>query len=368
MNSLLQTAYAIWKDGSAIDHTSYTIQSTHSHFVKTTPVARSMNNLDYISPQVFHPDQVTEHQQVSIAAFPQVTLEVMRTSPSTPSLSHIVGVVSDYLRFFQRVLPASGSAFKDTLHLGLAFSPIQKRLPTRAGSPIEPEHVNGGVTWKQHGLVIVYRQEEWEKVLLHELLHFYEFDYHPSSMPSTSASVTVSKALAKENNIQTRHGAVALNEAYVETLTTLLYVAYSILRSHAVKSISYSAFKTRWRKAMATAQQHFHRQILKLLRHFRGGPWTETTHAFAYFVCKAALLFDLKGLLAWSDQHQTTIRARLQNNRTHVDAYARFLESCLNAPRFANMLCKLAKTMSIKNQKNSSLIMLSFHSKAHKIT
>lgn len=368
MHSLLQKAYAVWTDKLSKPSYTYTIQSAHPHLLYTTPVVRHLKDLDYISPRVFYPSQVSEHQQVFLYAFPNVTLEVLHMPHTKMHMSNIVRVVCDYLRFFQRVLPAS--AFKTPLHLGLAFSPVRKNLPHKAGAPIEPEHINGGVTWKQHGLVFVYRREEWEKVLLHELFHFYEFDYHPSSMRIASTSAILSKSLAMDNNIYTRSGAVALNEAYAETLATLFYVAYSILRRKGKDRIQstrpYAAFLKSWRGAMATAQHHFHNQILKVLAHFKGGPWTETTHAFAYYVCKAALLFDLPELFKWSDQHDVV--RLLQNDRSHVDQFAKFMEKQLHAPRFVKTLCKLAKTMSIKNLTDPSLIMLSFQSNPRKIT
>lgn len=54
----------------------------------------------------------------------------------------------------------------------------KKRFPTD-GSILTPKHINSGFTIPSNNLVVVYRKEELNKVLLHELTHLYDVDKGP---------------------------------------------------------------------------------------------------------------------------------------------------------------------------------------------
>ena len=73
----------------------------------------------------------------------------------------------------------------------LYFAATQpRRFPSQPGEPLGPEHVNGGYTrpCTTEGIV-VYREEEATRVLLHELLHAACLDEHGWPIPLREAAI-----------------------------------------------------------------------------------------------------------------------------------------------------------------------------------
>jgi hypothetical protein len=58
----------------------------------------------------------------------------------------------------------------------LILSLFKKNIPSYKKEIICPKHINSGYTDKGENYIVVWREEEFEKVLLHELLHLCELD------------------------------------------------------------------------------------------------------------------------------------------------------------------------------------------------
>jgi len=66
-----------------------------------------------------------------------------------------------------------------TLQINIILTNLKKELPTNPNEILDSYHINTGVTWacKRDGEILVYREEEWFKVLIHELFHALCFDF-----------------------------------------------------------------------------------------------------------------------------------------------------------------------------------------------
>jgi hypothetical protein len=118
--------------------------------------------------------------------------------------------------------------------------------------------VNGGYTYSGSNTIIVYRQEEWDRVLLHESIHALKWDWEvpPTPMPCWGLG---------DNAKLSPH----LFEAWTELYAEWLWCGWH--------NKSWSA-QVEWMDFQAT-------QIL-----VRAPPtWEENTNIFAYYVLKAAL-------------------------------------------------------------------------------
>ena len=158
-----------------------------------------------------------------------------------------------------------------------------RQLPSRPGGPIAPEHINGGVTFFAYSplRVLVWREEDAEKVLVHELVHRFGLDHALSGERAEQAS----RALA------TRHGVTAsgprrdLSEAYTEAMACML---------HAHLFAARQGPRPKPAEALSIASAHFITVAARLALHFGLPPerpfaYKESTHAFAYVACRAAL-------------------------------------------------------------------------------
>jgi hypothetical protein len=123
-------------------------------------------------------------------------------------------------------------------------------------------HVNGGWTVPNTSTIFIYREEEWDRVVFHELIHALGWDWQ---MPQTPLACWRFPA---QSEVYPH-----LFEAWTELLAEWMWVSW-----HA------EDFKT-WEEQRKW-QDH---QASQVLARWQGTPWKEDTNIFAYYVLKAAL-------------------------------------------------------------------------------
>jgi len=119
--------------------------------------------------------------------------------------------------------------------------------------------VNGGWTYANSSSVIVYRSEEWDRVLIHEVIHALGWDW---SMPSAP--------LKCWNLDETAQLQPALFEAWTELYAEWLWCGW-----HNIP----------WERQRAWQDE----QAVQILARRKDTSWSEDTNVFAYYVLKAAL-------------------------------------------------------------------------------
>jgi hypothetical protein len=119
-------------------------------------------------------------------------------------------------------------------------------------------HVNGGWTSAGSNAIFVYRSEEWDRVVLHEMIHALEWDWQMPDKPFPCWGL---------GNVATVYP--ALFEAWTELLAEWLWCS--------------------WHQVSWTAQRQWQdNQAIQILGR-QTGTWEENTSIFAYYVLKAAL-------------------------------------------------------------------------------
>lgn len=110
------------------------------------------------------------------------------------------------------------------LRLLLVYCPLKKMKPSKE-KQLTSENVNTGVTMMNsvEGDVIIYRAEEMTKVLIHELIHFYDFDRkHISS--------NVEKDLNMYFGLVGK--TITVNESFTDTFACLINLCIYTLFKH----------------------------------------------------------------------------------------------------------------------------------------
>lgn len=168
------------------------------------------------------------------------------------------------------------ASFKKNQVVEVVFVDIRepvRSLPETPGAPIESVHVNGGLTQFPSDAVtpvriLVYRREDAGKVLIHELIH---------------AAGVVPHRIGVERG-----------EAVTETLACYLWALWK-------------------RDDLAKTAEHLQTVALRVVDHFRGTEWRESTHAFSYIVVRAALWSPpfLKSLLSMPVPYDETALVKL---------------------------------------------------------
>lgn len=209
--------------------------------------------------------------------------------------------------------------FAQPMHdtIRIIFFPWKSRrmLPVASRSTIQPSNFNGGLTAPSSSRILVYRSEDSSKVLIHELVHWYQLDrslWHPNLLPHL-------RSIARAFNV---HSAthVALAECYVETLACFLF------------ALSRKDYKHHHH--LSNIRDHGKMLTARILKHFgrshvndaEDNPIVEKTNIFAYVVCRSAVMDHLDEFLA-------DFANPSHNHLCDAKAFCCFVRRCLRTLR-----------------------------------
>lgn len=199
------------------------------------------------------------------------------------------------LNFFVAVLNHFLGEKRGAVNVTLVNTPVRKQFPSADTEVFSAEHVNSGFTVKgidhmgthepQKDFIYIYRSEEIHKVLLHELIHLYGFEF-------TSYNPAYDMLFIRALGVTVRHPAknpsnpLALYEAYVETLATYgIVITKALFQQRCVDVGGRVASLMKDEAAFSLKQA---RRIW--CRAARCGGHVEDTHVFSYYIVKSALL------------------------------------------------------------------------------
>lgn len=177
-----------------------------------------------------------------------------------------INKVTEFIRGF-------GQNHHKKLHL-IVFLGEQKKYLSDIG--LTPYSINSGMCIPQK-CICIWRKEEFFKVLIHELIHYYQYDCDHSSPKYQGLNRSISNRFKI-------HGFDQVNEAYTDTLAILFHTA--ICNDDPLNTFNYEV-------------KHSLIQAAKILE-FINAPSdvdkiakiTQTTSAFSYYVVKASLLLN----------------------------------------------------------------------------
>ena len=87
------------------------------------------------------------------------TIRFFYNDTCTPHIQHVVNILQE----FNSSIPVKAD---------IILSPVKKRYPV--GRVFGPSHVNTG--YCDGTKIVVYREEEWFKVFIHECIHYFKYD------------------------------------------------------------------------------------------------------------------------------------------------------------------------------------------------
>jgi hypothetical protein len=101
------------------------------------------------------------------------------------------------------------------------LTPFKKRLPENKSEVIGPVNANTGYTYRceKKNEFVIYRQEEWFKVLLHETIHAFGNDFDKEEDDNSITVLMKIFSLPQEINIR-------MSETYSEIWARIMNVAF----------------------------------------------------------------------------------------------------------------------------------------------
>jgi hypothetical protein len=197
----------------------------------------------------------------------------------------------------------------------LYFTSNQKRLPKTNIDVLDEINVNSAftTTCPVNSEIVVFRKEEWLKVLIHETFHNFGLDF------SDSNSNHCKKEIVKLFPVKSE---VNLYESYTECWAEIINVSFCSF--HLMKHVSFEHFMHEFNDLILYEVTYSFFQLTKTLDFMglkykdlysntsyskisRETLYKENTHVLAYYVIKTVLLNNFQGFLNWCDKHNVSL-------------------------------------------------------------
>jgi hypothetical protein len=185
-----------------------------------------------------------------------------------------------------------------TYPLRIWFIPIKsiRQFPVN-GEIVDSKHINGGYTYLHNHNIFVYRYEDFEKVILHEVLH-----NSILQIPWADKNISELRELFKINN----KSSFQPTEAFIEFWAIyyhVRFIAYETGKSFSnllEKEILWNLYLTR--------------KLLKYQKkYFEEKGWYEYTNSFSYIIIKTILLCNWRKILNMKEYTSDNINKLIRN-------------------------------------------------------
>jgi hypothetical protein len=249
---------------------------------------------------------------------------------------------------------ASRATCSATLNIFIYMTKFKKLFPTANGHTLHAEHANTGLSYHcaKNNDLVVYRKEEWFKVLIHESFHAFGLSFIETDMPA-GVDDTMQRMLQRTYAIS---HPVLVYETYCEIWARILNVFFSCFSPNdesvfvggaPILNVKLNAFIECAMDGLHRDAQHALRQCAKLM-HYMGIPYDvlcnptkenraivakkyrEDTNIFAYYVMTCALQHSPETFLVWCYENNPTSavkpRANILQFRTIPSNFNGFME------------------------------------------
>lgn len=248
----------------------------------------------------------------------------------------------------------------------LYMTPFEKRMPHNQSVIIGPEHINTAFTTScmPKTEIIIYRKEEWFKVLLHETFHSFGLDF------SHLNNQEINKQIKTLFPIRSRW--VRVFEAYCETWARILnctFICFDVKYKNNIDK-----FVTNVQSCINIEANFSLYQMTKILnfmglrykdligdsdynKEARQLLYKENTSVLSYYIITALLLQNYPAFLSWCKNNNTAL-LRFSNKPSNMNTFFELIKSNYNTQDFiSNVNCmekKLKKNGKTDNLKEST--------------
>ena len=174
------------------------------------------------------------------------------------------------------------------------------------------EHVNSGSTYLEN-YVSLWRYEEHKKVLIHELVHYYNIDFFHTD----PYYYTIDKMLEKHFTVT---GVNRPNEIYTESLTVIIYLCYySNLLNDDIN------------KLFLTEVKFMIFQMAKIINYYNGNSYDQLftinykqkTSVLSYYILKTFIIYNIELFTEY------IIKNGLQCKNNKIEIFSELLEDVI---------------------------------------
>ena len=255
------------------------------------------------------------------------------------------------------------------LHIYIYYTDFKKYLPEKTLDIIGPTHVNTGLTNTCHvnnidNEIIIFRKEEWFKVLIHECFHHLNIDFSTMDLTKTHKEMHKIFPISSEFNIF---------EAYTEIWSKILnvcFVSYNMINHSRNKKefVNYSIFLIELESAFSQIQCV---KVLKFMTlsyenlynnevnavYLRKYLYKENTNVFSYYILSACLFSQPLLFLEWCDVNNLSFM-KFKQTEKNLDHFLTFIKERYNQEDFLLKLRdseRILRNVKYSNQKTGDI-------------
>jgi hypothetical protein len=229
----------------------------------------------------------------------------------------------------------------DTLNIYVYLTPFEKKIPAAKGQSIGPENANTGYTFRceKQNEIVIYRQEEWFKVLMHETMHAFGADFDSHSDANDDEYLKTLFSLPDDVNIK-------LSETYSEIWARIMNVVFQTYFKSppSLESRTLCKFKKNIDFYLHLECVFSLYQCIKILdymginyevltddsessKQMVTSFYRENTNVFAYYVLTSILLNNYREFLPWCANHNGA-GLNIFKVKTTKSEFINFIKSC----------------------------------------
>jgi len=241
-----------------------------------------------------------------------------------------LNIVNEYTRY------GSSKACSKTMTLFIYLTSMKKQLPDSNISILTTTHVNTAFTTTCPVVseIVVFRNEEWFKVLLHETFHNFALDFSDMNMEKCHAKILSIFPVKSEVN---------LFESYTEFWAKIMNIAFCSYFLNGPNAIGHNNERTFLNNVeflvnFEIAYSFF--QMVKTLDFMgltysdlysdnitvRDAQYKEDTNVLSYYVLSLILLNNYQEFLEWCEYHNLTL-LQFKKSEANLMEFCMFIEN-----------------------------------------
>lgn len=265
-----------------------------------------------------------------------------------------------------------------SLHVYIYLTELEKQLPApttesvlSAESVLSEVHINSAFTTActsssangkqtKPSHIIIFRQEEWFKVFIHETIHVFGLDYSGFDGPQSDKQM-----LLQAFNVTSQVNAY---EAYTEYWANIINIAFiSYLLPRETSETHETKYMLLAHTLLQVEQQFALFQMIKVLGYMRLSYkmlisttrkdrtqsmqlYRENTNVFAYYILRCILICNCEAFVQWCYNNNNNNTAATSNNATPANIPIQFNHTQQSVADFAQFIashCNTAHMLSL---------------------
>jgi len=264
-------------------------------------------------------------------------------------LSKLKTKLKDALRYVKFCCSNATLKSIKTLDIYLYLTTAEKKVPKNQVLVLGSNNCNSAVTYAcaTNGKLMIYREEEWKKVLVHELFHSLCLDF--SSVKYEDLKKKIKKLFDVKSDFE-------ISECYTEFWATIVnscFISFDLLDD--VNDIDnfllFTDFCIQLERIFAIFQMvkvlHFmglrYENLYKVdavSTSFRKVLYKEDTNVLSYYILKTILLFNNDDFLRWCFIYNNSI-VRFDKTQVNFNKFYEFIKTHYNSNFFIESINKM---------------------------